>query len=221
METLNSTTGEVVEFACQSREVGKLAEALAKAQGELKPLTAGKTANIGSYSYKYADLADVLDCARAALSKNGLAVVQTFEVGVPIVLNTALLHTSGEWIRSSLPLTTPPTAKPQEVGSAMTYMRRYALAAMVGLAAEEDDDGATAQKAQVEKPKAATKPNVITDEQAQALYAACSKHSVTPAKAKAYLKEKLGVTSAKDIKKADFDAVMAWVEGGGDVSVQS
>jgi len=94
---------------------------------------------------KYADLTAVLSTVLPALSKNGLAVVQTFEpcADAEQVLVTSLLHTSGERIESRLPLVVPKGRNPlHDWGGATTYSRRYALLAILSLAAGiEDDDG--------------------------------------------------------------------------------
>jgi hypothetical protein len=140
-----SATDPVVSSA----SVELLAEALAKAQGEFPAIKKGRTANIDSdkraYSYTYADLADVLEAVRKPLSTNGLAVIQ------PLIwkddhpwLITRLLHSSGQWIESLYPLGT--FARPQEMGSAITYARRYTLTSLLGIAAEDDDDGNAAQE---------------------------------------------------------------------------
>jgi hypothetical protein len=100
---------------------------------------------------KYADLAAVLSTVLPALSKNGLAVVQTFEpcADGEQVLVTALLHTSGERIESRLPLVVPKGRNPlHDWGGATTYSRRYALLAILSLSAGiEDDDGDHATQA--------------------------------------------------------------------------
>lgn len=127
---------------------GKLAEALAAAQGELKP--AAKDSKNPFFKSSYADLTSVWECIRAALSKNGLAVVQTLDVQgdkALTVLKTMLLHKSGEFITSTYPVK-PIKDDPQGVGSAITYARRYALSALVGVVADEDDDGEAATRAQ-------------------------------------------------------------------------
>lgn len=95
---------------------------------------------------KYADLATVLSTVLPALSKNNLAVVQTFEPANEAgeqVLVTSLLHASGERIDSRLPLVMPKGRNPlHDWGGATTYSRRYALLAILSLAAGiEDDDG--------------------------------------------------------------------------------
>lgn len=123
--------------------IGALVAALAKAQGAMTG--AKKDAVNPHLKSKYADLASVWDAVRGPLSANGLAVIQTTEpaqAGVCVV--TLLAHSSGEWIRSRLFM---PTQKndAQGVGSALTYARRYALAAITGIA-PDDDDGEEAAK---------------------------------------------------------------------------
>lgn len=124
-----------------SEQLNELAGALAKAQAAFTAVPKGKTAKVGSYSYKYADLADAWDVARQALTDNGLAVIQApaqLERGVCSV-TTMLLHTSGQWVRSTLALDAR-DASPQSIGSVITYARRYGLAAMVGLVTDDDTD---------------------------------------------------------------------------------
>lgn len=122
----------------QSEQINELAGALAKAQGKITG--ALKDSANPFFKSKYADLASVWDACRTALSENGLAVVQLTESddsGVYVI--TTLAHSSGQWMRARLRLT-PKDSTPQGMGSAITYGRRYALAAMVGVA-QVDDDG--------------------------------------------------------------------------------
>jgi ERF superfamily len=117
------------------------------ALNELKDVTREHTANTGTYSYRYADLATAAQQARATLAGHGLAVHQEAHgdnLG-SVNVTTRVWHTSGEWVES-LPLTMPAKGGPQDVGSAISYARRYALMAFLGLATD-DDDGASAQKA--------------------------------------------------------------------------
>jgi hypothetical protein len=101
----------------------------------------------GSYSYRYADLADILNAVIPVLSKNGLSLNQMTHMGDGgvLMLDTMLMHSSGEWIGGSYPLRSHD--RPQEMGSEITYARRYNAAAILGIQADEDDDGAVAQKA--------------------------------------------------------------------------
>ena len=127
-----------------SENINELATALSKAQGATKNATMNRINP--HFKSKYADLSSVLDAARAPLAANGLAITQTIEVanGAPL-LATTLLHSSGQWLRSEYPL--PATAKPHEMGSALTYARRYSLAAIICNSSDEDDDANAATEA--------------------------------------------------------------------------
>ena len=139
----NQTTTETVRAQRQysSESIGKLAEALAKAQGEIEH--AAKVADNPFFKSKYADLPAIYDVSRKALAGNGLAVVQATDIESDgsVMLVTTLMHSSGEWTRSWYPVK-PVKNDPQGLGSAMTYSRRYTYSAIVGVAAmNEDDDG--------------------------------------------------------------------------------
>ena len=122
-----------------SEQISELAAALAAAQGMMDNAVMNRVNP--HFKSKYADLAAIFDAARKPLSANGLAIVQTIGDGV---LHTRLLHTSGQWIASEHPL--PMSGRPQEIGSALTYARRYSLSALIGIAADEDDDANAAEK---------------------------------------------------------------------------
>jgi len=129
-----------------SDQFGDLAAALAKAQGEFQPIKKDRTANAGTYSYDYADLAATIEAVRPALSKHGLSYVQPVCSDADgSVLVTRLMHASGQYIEGTYRLDS--YDKPQDMGSALTYARRYSLTSMLGIAAEEDDDGRAAQGA--------------------------------------------------------------------------
>ena len=119
----------------------KLVEALAKAQPAMRDAIKATKGHHGMY----ADLSAVRDATLPALNANGLIITQTthLEEGV-FLLRTMLVHTSGEAIESEYPLPRQPD-KPQIMGSALTYARRYSWGAICGIASELDDDGETAQ----------------------------------------------------------------------------
>ena len=128
----------------QSETIGALAAALSKAQGQITG--ALKDSENPFFKSKYADLASVWDACRASLSTNGLAVIQTTDGGLEgVTIITTLSHSSGEWIKGSLTVR-PVKNDPQGLGSAVTYARRYALAAMVGVAQIDDDANAASGK---------------------------------------------------------------------------
>lgn len=129
-----------------------IAEALAAAQLEITD--PAKDSVNPHFRSRYADLATVLKTVRPVLAKHGIALVQCTQVdGDRLVLVTRLMW-RGEEIESTYPVE-PVKRDPQGYGSALTYARRYALQALVGVAADEDDDGNAASAA----PSAPSKPS--------------------------------------------------------------
>ena len=129
-----------------SEQIDKLASALAQAQGELEGVR--KTAENPHLRNRYADLGDVWDAVRKPLSSHGLSVIQiplAAQAGF-VAVRTLLCHASGQWVGgvATIPFEPAKGLNPaQTVGSALTYLRRYALSAIVGVA-PEDDDASTA-----------------------------------------------------------------------------
>ena len=140
----------------KSESIAALAAALAKAQGEME--NAGKNSVNPHFKSKYADLAEILNTVRPVLSKHGLAVTQfpAFEGNIASV-ETILTHSSGEWM-SGICSAPVQKADPQGVGSALTYLRRYSLAAVCGLAQEDDDANAATKPKQQAAPKPTPRP---------------------------------------------------------------
>lgn len=134
----------------------KIAAALAAFQAEVPTVAKSHTATVksdkGSYSYTYAGLANVTEVALPILAKHGLAFVTVPGGGV---LTGMLLHTSGQSLTGSLPIT---GGTPQAIGSSLTYMRRYLLGCMTGLVTDEDDDGQVAQAPSARQRGAASGP---------------------------------------------------------------
>ena len=137
----------------RSETITELAKALVKAQADFGPLIKGSRNEF--FRSNYSDLSAVMDVARGPLHENGLCFVQTTEPDEPgfITLETTLLHISGEWLSGRIRL---PLVKndPQGYGSAMSYAKRYALQAILGLASEDDDaESATQRKTSADKSK--------------------------------------------------------------------
>lgn len=129
-----------------SPELDQLATALAVAQGSIQPAIRDRTNP--AFKSSYADLASTWDACRVALSSNGLAVSQhpgRLEDG-SVTVTTMLLHRSGQHI-TSVCSALPRDASPASVGSVVTYLRRYGLAAAVGVSPEDDDGQAASQPA--------------------------------------------------------------------------
>jgi hypothetical protein len=135
----------------QSESIAALAAALSKAQADITG--ALKDSSNPFFKSKYADLASCWDACRKQLAANNLAVIQTTEVTeAGTVLVTTLAHSSGEWMRGTLPVVTKDNG-PQAQGSGITYARRYALAAIVGLAQIDDDAEAAQARGFVNNPR--------------------------------------------------------------------
>jgi hypothetical protein len=143
----------------KSDDIKELALALSKTQSILKG--ALKDSNNPFFKSKYADLASVWEACREPLAANGLSVVQMPCNDTPdsVALETILMHTSGQWISSVFSM---PVSKhdAQAVGSAITYARRYALSAVVGIAPEDDDGNLASGKSETAKP-AYSKPVAV------------------------------------------------------------
>src|SRR6266446_1803451 len=134
-----------------SESIGAIAAALAKAQGELTNPEKSLTGTIRSpfprqadRTFRYASLASGLDIIRKSLGQQEIATVQTTTIDQSsghIQLTTVLAHASGEWISSEWPVcAVSEMAAPHRMGAALTYARRYALFALVGIAGEDDLD---------------------------------------------------------------------------------
>lgn len=127
-----------------SETIDALAAALAKAQSEMTNAAFNRTNP--HFRSKYADLASIRDAVTPSLTKNGIAVVQLTEPSEGFLLViTRLIHSSGQWIESQYPIIND-VNKPQAMGSALTYAKRYSLSAICNIASEEDDDGNAAQE---------------------------------------------------------------------------
>lgn len=129
-----------------SETLGEIAGAMAAMQSEL--VDAKKDQQ--GYSYRYADLAGILQIARPLASKNGIAIIQEAATEADMIaVTTRLIHKSGEWLEfNQLHMAVEPKkglSQAQCVGSVVTYARRYALAAAIGIT-QDDDDAAAGEK---------------------------------------------------------------------------
>jgi hypothetical protein len=136
---------------CSSESIGTIAAALAKAQAQLVNPEKSLVAIVRSdgrrgaeQTFRYAPLSSGLDILRKTLSQHEIATVQTTSIdeaaGI-VRLSTVLAHASGEWIASDWPVCSiAETERPQRMGAALTYARRYSLFTLVGIAGEDDLD---------------------------------------------------------------------------------
>jgi hypothetical protein len=140
----------------QSEQINDLAAALSKAQGEMPTAKFNSTNKF--LGNKYADLGAVIEASRPVLVKHGLSVSQlVIGNGEFIGVETILLHSSGQWISSVVTLPAGDEkgkSMAQVAGSIVSYLRRYALSAILGIYADEDSDGNQGQRKQEQKPSA-------------------------------------------------------------------
>lgn len=150
------------------KATGELFAAIAKAQAEVE--NASKNAQNPHFKSRYADLAEVLNTVRPVFAAHGLSLSQSTEYdGTHVRVTTCIGHAGGGYITSTAACV-PSKADAQGIGSASTYLRRYSLAAMAGVA-QEDDDGETAagRKPQAAAPARIEPQKSITAEQVDEL----------------------------------------------------
>jgi hypothetical protein len=149
-----------------SPEIDQLAAALAKAQGAFTKVIKDRTAKVpgrdgkAGYEYDYADLASVLQAVVPALSAEGLCIMQSLAPGdreFQTVITTRLMHSSGQHVVTETVIPVA-SATAQAIGGAFTYGRRYALCGLLGVAADEDDDGKNASTPEPEAAPRARPP---------------------------------------------------------------
>lgn len=127
-----------------SKSIAEISKALVSFQKGLKSPKLDGSVEVrmksgGSYNFKYATFSEIIKTVREPLAKNGLGFVQL--VGEDATVTTMLFHESGEYIRSRASIGTLQNKNPQESGSLISYLKRYSLSAMLGIVAEDDDDG--------------------------------------------------------------------------------
>lgn len=201
-----------------SESIKNIAPALRKAQGALR--AALKESENSHLRSKYADLASCWEAIRPALQENQLSIIQTLGVmeGFGPSLTTMLLHDSGEFILGEQPLF-PKAQDPQSLGSAITYARRYGLAAMVGLI-QADDDGQAAMPepprgAAVKAPAKAGAPlatmGLISDAQLKRLFAIQARVKM-PDESLKNVCAGMGITTRSAIPKDKYESICTLVE---------
>lgn len=194
-----------------SESITELLQALLAARKQFRPVVKDSSAQIrAGQSYHYADLQTVIDSTMPALVDNNLLVLQVIDAERSLLL-TRLAHVSGQWVESRFPLNFD--QGPQQVGSQLTYARRYSLLALLCVAAE-DDDGASAQQATTPRAARVSTTKTITERQVDQLWAAARAHGWTDDAVVQHLTARYKVKSSAEIKAADFDAIVKQLEAG-------
>lgn len=192
----------------KSESIKELATALSKFQGEIK--NPGNTADNPFFKSKYAPLNEILNVARPILAKNGLSVIQTPSGdGQNIILTTTLIHSSGEWIESPELVLKADKATAQGAGSAITYARRYAISAILGISSEDDDDGNIAEK-QADNGKE-TKSE-LSEAQIKRLYAIGNSKGINKTVIETRIKADYKKDKPQDLNKKEYDDLVKRLE---------
>jgi hypothetical protein len=199
-----------------SEQINELAAALAKAQGVMGG--ALKDSANPFFKSKYADLESVWQACRKALSENGLAVIQTVTTNEQAtIVTTMLAHSSGQWVRDSLPLP-PKDMTPQGIGSCISYARRYALAAAVGVYQTDDDAEAAHGRAPIEEerprpaqPQSYAEAKALADKFREALDSGIDGR-VYEVHAEANKNQDLYLAASQQLKPAQRTAIKAAIE---------
>lgn len=203
----------------KSENIADLAKALNGAQAMQN--AAKKDALNPFFKSRYATLESVWEACGEALEKNGLSIAQTVgflpEAGPTLI--TTLLHISGQWIEGEQPLASKGLS-PQELGSAISYARRYGLSAMLGIV-EEDDDSEAAMNAAPRPQQSVPKPQgvaseakpapVISEAQRRRLMAIQHKSGMPDEAVKALI-AKYGFASSKDISWTVYADIVSEIE---------
>jgi len=225
----------------QSENINELAKALSLVQSELKG--AIKDSANPFFKSKYADLESVWEAIRGPLTKNGLAVSQTMDIEegpetVSTVLVTTLMHQSGQWIQGKVPLISEKPG-PQAMGAAITYYRRFTLAAIIGVFQIDDDANSATHRPEPQTPakspryeahKAQALPAPVMEEpgawsqasppllpskakisvdQKKKFFAVGKEYGWSEADLKDFVLIKMKLASTSDILMDDFDDVLA------------
>ena len=177
----------------------ELFKAISAAQGEFSTVDKGKDNPF--FKSKYAPLDSIIEMIRPILPKHGLSVVQFTDIpesGNGIIIETVITHESGQYISGKLlmPLT---KIDPQGAGSAITYGRRYALAAALGIVSDEDIDGNHNDK---------QKPKTVTRDQIKLLHTMLTTNKIDPD----LFKDHFGITSSVELRAEQMADAVKWIE---------
>ncbi len=188
----------------KSESIKEIATALSKFQGKVSnPVN---TAVNPFFKSKYAPLNDILNLVRPLLSEEGLSIIQAPSGdGENIIITTTLLHESGEWIEFPELILKADKATAQGAGSAITYGRRYALSAILGISSEDDDDGNNAEptgKYEVNVPAS----KGVSEAQIKRLYAITNSKKIDASTVKEQVQKRFN-KDVKDLSKSEYDIV--------------
>jgi ERF superfamily len=205
----------------KSTDIGKLALALSKAQSEIKG--AIKDSTNPFYKSNYADLESVIEAIKKPMVANELSFTQLTKFNDTgfLLIETMIMHSSGEYMSGEYPVICKDMNDPQKVGAAMTYARRFSLASAFGVP-QIDNDGEDLKeepKKESKLPDHAKGPaentkfqKKVTDAQLKRLFAIQSKSTWTPEHVKAMMKHTWNIESTKDLSMSNYESLIQAIE---------
>ena len=193
-----------------SEQMNELAVALAAAQSNMKAPKKDREVEVATragskYKFRYATFDAIVESVRGPLTTAGIAFLQSAELDESnVTVETMLLHKSGQWISSTIGAHLDPGAGPQGLGSLISYLKRYALSAILGVVADEDDDGnaASGNEATVQGRKAPKPPAPAPTTASADMWASMEKHL-----------SDAGVHVVTDPNSTHRSAYISWLRG--------
>jgi hypothetical protein len=197
---------------------------LLAAQKEMGPLL--KNATNPHFRNKYADLSAVIETMSEPLHNNGLVVYQTIDIadGMPVLVTELVYAETGDKLRSCAPIACKDPSNPQALGAAITYIRRYSLMSLCGLA-PEDDDGTLAaapsqerrqtppvnltERVQQTRASASADAGTIEERQLKAIFAISRAIGMSSDEAREIIHDRYSVESSKQMSSAQADEFIA------------
>jgi hypothetical protein len=202
-----------------SQSLKEMIPDLIKAQKALRPVL--KKGTNPHFHSDYAEYQDVIEEIKKVLNANNLWISHpTHFEGEKLIMETIIVHTSGEWVSSELPVINK-VGTDQGLGSSITYTKRYSSEALMGVSTTGDDDGNAAtfaaEKTEVARPQASYQDNqhsknLVSEAQIKRLFAIANKHSWSQDRIKEYMKFKYQTESTKDLTKQNYDLLIGAIE---------
>lgn len=201
-------------FSETNQEISK---ALASAWGAIQTPKHNKKVVVrkrdgGTYEFSYTDLEGIFEAIKEVYRENKIAVLQnaythTIDGTAFVSVETMLLHESGEWVKSA-PLRVPANPHIQEMGGQITYMKRYSLSAMLGIATEEDDDanGVVGNTVEFQNERK------LSEAQVKRLFAIATHNGFSAADVKKVLMKDYKKTEVADLTRQEYDELCGRLE---------
>lgn len=192
---------------------------LIKAQKELKPVL--RKGNNPHYNSDYAEYETVITEIKRVLNSHNMWISHpTHFEGEKLIMETIVVHTSGEWVSTELPVINK-AGTDQGLGSSITYTKRYSSEALMGVSTTGDDDGNAATfaavKTETARPQTSYKDNqhyltLVTEAQIKRLFAIANKYSWSADRIKEYMKFHYKTEHTKDLTKQNYDLLIGAIE---------